>query len=204
MTVYELATLTFGPGVGTSKLGGLPGYLDEDPDGVLVGCWQSEISRQNLVLVLRGFPDHESLRLARERVLYSDDPFGCGADLRDFSVETFVPFPGCEAPPPGEHGPYYEFRTYVVPPGGIAPTMAAWAEMVPRRAVVSPPTAIMHAFDGRPRFLHVWGFPTLLDRERWRARVFGEGLWPPSSAPRWLTTEMRSELFLPTDLSPLR
>lgn len=204
MTVYELATLTFRPGLGTSRLGGLPAYLEGDPDSTLVGCWHSEISRQNVVLVLRGFEGHEQLRRARERVLASDDPFGCVADLHDLSVETFVPFPGMEALPPGEYGPYYEFRTYVVPPGGIAPTVAAWQEMVPRRAPISAPTVIMYAFDGRPRFIHVWAFPTLREREDWRARAFGEGVWPPSSAPRWLTIEMQSELFLPTEISPLR
>ncbi len=205
MRLYELATLTFAPGLGTSCVPAIQVALQQpESAGRLAGCWQSEISRQNLVLLLREFDDAGELDAERRRLLCSSDPFGCGQQLRDLSLESYAPFPGFDAVPTGPRGPYYEFRNYRLPIGGLAPTLAAWSEMVPRRAEVSEPTLIMHALDGRCRFIHIWGYPSLAERERLRAEALSRRVWPPSSAPQWLTTDMTSEVFVPTEISPLQ
>lgn len=205
MTFYELATLTFEPGVPPriSNPVNVEKYLEED-ESQLVGCWRSEISRQNTILVLNRFDDLESLLDRRRRLIMSGDPFGSGANLATLSLETFVPFPGFEEVVLGAQGPYYEFRTYRVPVGGIAPTIAAWGEKVPERSQVSAPTIIMYALDGPTRFIHVWGYHTLAEREQIRKEALERNLWPPSSAPRWISSNMLSEVFVPTTFSPLQ
>lgn len=202
MSIYELATLTFRVGTTTHRLEGLAGYLKGD-DAELIGVFNSEISRQNISLVIRRFEALPALTEARKRALLSAEPFGCDDRLLGMSVEAYAPFAGFENVRLGDRGPYFEFRSYRVPPGGIAPTLEAWADMVPRRSEVSEPTLIFYALDGSPRFIHVWGYPTLAERESLRAEALARGVWPPKSAPRWLTTDMWSELFVPDAQSPL-
>jgi NIPSNAP protein len=202
MSIYELATLTFQVGTTTDRLEGLAGYLEGD-DAQLIGVFNSEISRQNVSLVIRRFEGLPALTEARNRALLSAAPFGCDDRLLGMSVEAYAPFAGFENVRLGKRGPYFEFRSYRVPPGGIAPTLEAWADMVPRRSEVSAPTLIFYALDGPPRFIHIWGYPTLAERESLRAEALARGVWPPKSAPRWLTTDMWSELFVPDAQSPL-
>jgi NIPSNAP protein len=202
VSIYELATLTFQVGTTADRLDGLADYLESD-DAELIGVFNSEISRQNISLVIRRFEEMPALMEARERALLSRAPFGCDERLLGISVEAYAPFAGFERIRLGERGPYFEFRSYRVPPGGIAPTLEAWAEMVPRRSEVSEPTLIMYALDGAPRFIHIWGYRTLAERESLRAEALARGVWPPRSAPRWLTTDMWSELFVPDARSPL-
>jgi hypothetical protein len=204
MAVYELATLRFKPDHTPRGLPRVRDFLASQRRGRLVGSWRSEISRQHLLLVLRRFEAIGELFEDREVVLTSSDPFGCGSLLADLSLEAHAPFPGFEDVPPGSMGPYFEFRSYKIPPEGLAPTLEAWSDMVPRRSAVSRPAVIMYGLDGKTRFTHVWPYPSLADRERLRAEALERGLWPPASAPRWLTEAMRSEIFLPTDFSPLQ
>lgn len=202
--LIELATLTFRPESTSAGIACLDEYLNESREGELVGSFQSEISRWNVALVLRRYENIETLLEARIATLHSSNPFGCGELLHDMSLETYVPFPGFESVDAGSFGPYYEFRSYLVPPGGIAPTIDAWGEMIPRRSIVSAPTLIMYALDGSTRFTHIWAYKTLEERENLRAEAWDRGLWPPSSAPRWLRAEMKTEVFLPTKASPLQ
>ncbi|MDR1710421.1 MAG: NIPSNAP family protein [Propionibacteriaceae bacterium] len=202
MSVYEFATLTFKVGSTPDRLDGLLDDLAAD-DARLIGVFSSEISRQNTSIVIRRFESLAPLVAARRRTLLSASPYGCDERLTAFSAEAYAPFDGFGDIELGPRGPYYEFRSYLVPPGGIAPTLEAWAEMVPRRSQVSKPTLICYALDGPPRFTHIWGYPTLAERESLRAEALAKGVWPPRSAPRWLTTDMWSELFVPEPQSPL-
>jgi hypothetical protein len=200
MAVYELATLRFKP---DHLSQGLP-RVDGRPKGRLIGAWRPEISRQHVLLVVRRFYELGELFEDRQQVLTSSDPFGCGSLLADLALEAHAPFPGFEDVPPGEAGPYYEFRSYKIPPEGLSPTLAAWSETVPRRSELSRPALIMYGLDGKARFTHIWPYSTLAEREQVRAEALRRGLWPPASAPRWLTEAMRSEIFMPADFSPLR
>jgi hypothetical protein len=202
MSVYELATLTFAVGTKPDRLEGLPAYLAQD-QGELVGVFNSEISRQNLTLVIRRFETLSLLAEARQRALLSPAPFGCDGRLLAFSAEAHAPFPGFEEAPRGPLGPCYEFRSYKVPPGGIGPTLLAWTAILPARSRISKPPLIMYALDGPPRFVHIWAYTSLAQREQLRTQALEQGVWPPSSAPKWLTTEMSSEIFVPDRLSPL-
>jgi hypothetical protein len=204
MSVFELATLRFKPECTSLAAGHLHDFMATCHSGLLVGCWRSEISRQNLILVLRRFESIDKLFAHRTEMLESSDPFGCAALLADMSLEAYAPFPGFEEVPPGRDGPYYEFRSYQIPPAGIGPTVAAWSEIVPRRSEVSRPAIIMFGLDGKTRFLHVWPYASLAERQRLREDALARGVWPPASAPRWLTKHMRSEIFMPTEISPLQ
>ena len=72
------------------------------------------------------------------------------------------------------------------------------------RATSSPLVTAMHALDGEPRFIHVWAYRTLADRERIREEAFATGAWPAPGAPGFLSENLRTELWIPTAISKLR
>jgi len=169
----------------------------------LLGCWVTEFGPQNRILLLRRFHSADAMLAERIRVLRCAEPFLPAEMLAAIGFESFVQFPDLPPIAPGRHGPYYEFRTYVLKIGGLAPTIAAWAKAVPGRTRLSPLVTAMHSLDGEPRFIHVWAYRDLGERERIRAEAFDIGVWPAPGAPSHLTEMLRSELYIPTAISKL-
>jgi hypothetical protein len=176
----------------------------ETAPGVLLGCWIAEFALHNRLFVLREFSTSSDREEERRRCLMEPDPFGLAGHIVGTCFESFEGFPGLPHQRTGALGPIYEVRTYHLKPGCLSETLAAWAEMVPRRATLSAPVAVMYALDGPPRFLHIWAYESLEKRLAIRREALRANIWPPRSAPATLTTAMGSELYLPTNSSPLR
>ena len=174
------------------------------PRDNLLGCWISEFGPQNRILLLRTFDSLDAMQAERLRVLESADPFVPAEMLAGIAFESFRQFPFLPPITPGSPGPYFEFRTYVLKIGGLAPTIAAWEKGVPPRVKLSPLVTAMHSLDGEPRFIHVWAYRTLAERERIREEAFATGAWPSPGAPAFLTENLRTELWMPTAISKLR
>lgn len=206
--IHELVTLTLRSGVLRTRQGealdAISRFVAAAPGGDnLMGCWTAEFGPQNRLLLLRVYDDAEALMAERLRVLHSADPFVPAAMLAALECESFRPFPFLPKLEPAALGPCYEFRTYVLKIGGLAPTIAAWETGSAARRAMSPLVTAMHALEGEPRFIHVWGYHDLAARERIRAEAFASGAWPAPGAPEHLTERLRSELYVPTRISRL-
>lgn len=208
MRFHELATLELETGVTRLRLNqaldSISEYLTRKASaGRLLGVWLPDLGEQNRLIVLRGFASQEELNGERDRTLHDDAPFLPVGMLRGIRLECFRLFPTLPQIEPGSFGRIYEFRTYVLKIGGLAPTMEAWSKGIAARVALSPLVAAMHALDGRPRFLHIWAYSDHAERERVRAEAFASGAWPAKGAPEWLTRDLRSEIMIPTVISPL-
>ena len=202
---YELATLTTAVGQTMLAVPQVAAYTRApEARGRMIGCWRSEFGPQNRIVVLREFAVRDDLEGERQRTLHSADPFGCGQYLTALSMESHAPFPGRPPIEVGAFGPIYEFRSYVLKPGALPETLAAWSVMLPRRTRLSRLVIAMYALDGAPRFTHIWAYRGWDERMSIRARALREHVWPPSSAPHTLTPAMVSEVYLPTENSPLQ
>lgn len=202
MQVYELAKLTL-------KIGATPKAAEAinatvRGAGTLLGCWASDIGQLNEVYVLRGFDTAEALRAARADMLHATNPFGCAEWLTALSMDSYAPFPFVPPVVPGEYGKVYEIRTYKLKPGGLQPTIDAWAAAVPERIKMSHMVTVMYALDGAPRFTHIWPFASTNHRAETRAAAVEKGIWPPKGGPDNLTGDMVSTMCIPTAISPLR
>jgi hypothetical protein len=205
MQVLELATLTIEVGRINDAPTAIAASLREgEQAGTLLGCFISELGPQNRALVLRSFVSEAELAAERRRALRSTSPFNCGSMLLGLSMESYAQFPFLPPVEIGDRGPVYEFRSYILKPGCLSETLDAWSEMVPRRTRLSPVVTVMHALDGPARFTHVWCYPDFTQRAAIRAEALRARVWPPRSAPHTLTTVMASEIYTPTDFSPLR
>jgi hypothetical protein len=212
MQFFELATLTVpvgtvsASGAGTAAaMAAIDGFVGaSEARGELMGAWISELGPQNRIVLLRAFDVRIALDAERQRVLMSSNPFGLGSLLTALRLESFAGFPDLPPVAPGDFGPVYEFRTYLLKIGGLAPTLAAWNKGVPDRVVLSPLVGVMYALDGEPRFMHVWAYRSFEERTEIRTQAVRQGVWPAKGAPEWLTTELKSEIWMPTSLSKLK
>jgi hypothetical protein len=211
MLACELVTLTLRPGNQRNParmqaaLDSIAAFVAAAPAGDnLLGCWTAEIGPQNRILLLRTYDGLAAMHAERLRVLHLPAPFLPAEMLAGLAFDSFVQFPFLPPIAPGAPGPYYEFRTYALKPGGLAPTIAAWEGTIPARTRLSPLVTAMHAIDGEPRFIHVWAYPDLAARERIRAEAFATGAWPAPGAPAQLTENTRNDLWTPTAISKLR
>ncbi|WP_354044403.1 NIPSNAP family protein [Devosia sp. UYZn731] len=102
---------------------------------------------------------------------------------------------------PGSYGPFYEFRTYTIAPGGLPETAEAWSKVMDRRNEMSPVLTIMGSLEGAPlRMVHIWPYHSKEDRVKARGQASKEGIWPPPGGSHKLTS-LQSELFV-ADIGP--
>lgn len=203
MRVHELTTLEIKVFSNASVYKALEEQLPQ-AGGTLLGAFATDIGELSRVLVLREFDSADALAEARVKLLMATNPLGCGEWLTSLQSESFALFPFLDAPKPGAFGKWYEFRTYSVRQGVMAPTIEAWKDAVPKRTKLSPMIGAFTALDGvQPRFLNIWAYDSVDARAQIRAEAVKQGVWPPVGGPANLT-KMVSTLAAPVPFSPMK
>lgn len=203
MQYYELTTLKtvlFGAGKAAP---GIQSFLAQG-QGTLLGAWGADIGTLNEVYLLRAFNSLDELVAERQRVLLSDNPYGCLEFLVNYSSDTYLSFDFVPPVQTGNYGAVYEIRTYHTKLNGLAPTIEKWREAIPARTEQSKMTIAMYALDGAPRFTQIWPYASANQRAEVRAKTVADGVWPPKGGPDWLSPNMTSTLATPLAFSPLK
>lgn len=182
--LYELTTLS-GPLLELPTISAMAlDWMAGASAGQVLGYWHSEIGELGRVLILRSFASYDELAGERQRYNQSPRPFKGESLIRSVRQESYQGFDFLPAIEPCAHGGLYEFCTYWLKPGGLAPTLAAWeAALKPAKAYTDHLVINMIALDGPPRITHIWGFESIQQRFDLRASHYAAGLWPPSGAP---------------------
>jgi NIPSNAP len=203
MTTYDVTIITVRPGTHPAALGRLQHSL-AGAASELLACWYSDLGAINQILLIRSANDAAAVIEQRAAMLQSGDPFGIGELVVAITMDTYVAFPFIGPMTPGPYGPFYEVRTYVLKPDGLSPTIELWRKAVPGRAKVSPLLAAMHSVTGPViRFMHIWPYRSLDERQRLRSKSVADGVWPPPGGPDQLLAQ-QADIFLPADFSPMR
>lgn len=109
-----------------------------------------------------------------------DNPYGIGEHLAEVSSVACKPLHFTTPIEPGDHGPFYEIRSYTMLPGGMPQTEAAWAKAVPAREKLSKILMVMGSIDCVPqKLVHIWTYPSLDARTEARAETHRQKIWPP-------------------------
>lgn len=203
--LYEFTLLGLAPntlGANLPKLEArLPSIIRE---GRLLGCFTTEFGLFNRVAILTAYDSAAALQGDRAAMLSTHDPYGIGENLVSLERSAYRPFPFLEPVEPGALGPFYEIRTYGMAWGGMEPTIAGWADMVPKRNAVSKLLVAMESLELAPRrMVHIWPYPGLDARAELRRQAIAAGVWPPLTPPNLLVS-MQTEMFVPTTFSPLK
>jgi hypothetical protein len=198
---YDVTIATVRPNTHPQALAVLGKTLADDKS--LLACWYADLGALNQIMVIRKIADAAAIIEARHAALTDPNPLGIGEFITAMAMDTYVSFDFMPPLRPGQFGPCYEVRTYILKPGAMAPIAELWRKAVPGRATVSPVLAAMTAVTGAvPRFLHIWPYPSLNERARLREKAVADGVWPPPGGPS-LLAEQRADIYLPATLSPM-
>ena len=136
---YDVSIITVKPNTHNKALPGVEGWLKANPrKGEFIGCLASEIGDLNKIMLLHHYTSEADLAADRDSVARDRNPFGCLPLIDGMSTNTFVQFPFLPAIKPGQYGPIFEIRTYLLKPNGLPPTIAAWEKSAPARQKLSP------------------------------------------------------------------
>ena len=201
--LYDVMTISVQPGSLSQALAKLEGALGRlSLRGELLTCWQSEIGALNRILLIRGYGDINALETDRETITTQADPFGLADLLTGVDLDLYVPFEFVEPMRPGSKAAFYEVRTYGLKPDALTPTREAWRLALPERAKLSRLLMAMHTASPTPRFMHIWPYESLADRQRIRAEAVTRGVWPPRGGPGRLSSQ-QTDIYLPAPFSPI-
>jgi len=199
---YDVTIVTVRPGTHPQALAALGKSLADDRS--LLACWYSDIGAVNQILIIRKPADATATLDARLAALSATDPLDISEYIVAMAMDTYVSFDFIAPLRPGEFGPVYEVRSYVLKPTGLASTIEAWRKSVPGRMKISPVLAAMTSVTGAvPRFLHVWPYKSFDERARLRAKAAADGVWPPPAGPGHLVSQ-QVDIYLPAPFSPLQ
>ena len=203
--LYDVTILGMRPGAMAKSLPLLNDWLAANKGrGELLTCWYTEIGALNRVLLIRAYEDEARLGADRAALAVREDRYGVGDHLIGVDADTYVPFSFIEPMKPGTYGPVYEVRTYLLRPGGLAGTIEAWRKAFPERRKLSRVAAAMYSTTGAtPRFIHIWPYASLEERQRIRKEAVDKKIWPPPGGPERLVAQ-QTDVYLPAPFSPMK
>lgn len=203
--LYDLTVLSLLPNTLGAVLPLLPEtYRSLSGTGTTLGCFSCEFGVLNRFAFLTAYETVEALGEDRARLLRAEDPYGIAPYLGGVNSTAFAPLSFAKPVVPGAYGPFYEFRTYTIAPGGLPETEAAWSKVMDRRHAMSPLLTVMSSIEGAPQtMVHIWPYRSIEERVKARSQAGKEGIWPPPGGSGRLTS-LQSELFVATAFSDLR
>ncbi len=99
-------------------------------------------------------------------------------------------------------GNIYEMRIYTYKTGTMGEVIKRWAEAVPHREEYSPLAAAMSSeLGGLNKWMHVWPYKDLEDRNRVREEASKSEHWPPQT--REFLVKQENKRLVPASFSPM-
>ena len=198
---YDVTVIAVRPGTHPQALEVLGKNLANDTS--LLGCFFSDIGNVNQILMIGNAAAAGVALDSRFAAQNNANPLGIGEYITAMTMDTYVSFDFIPPMRPGQFGPCYEVRNYVLKPGGLPPTIEAWRKSVPARLKLSPLLAAMTSVSGAvTRFMHIWPYKSFDERARLREKAIADGLWPPPGGPGHLLSQ-QVDIYLPAAFSPM-
>ena len=198
---YDVTVIAVRPGTHPQALEVLGKNLANDTS--LLGCFFSDIGNVNQILMIGNAAAAGVALDSRFAAQNNPNPLGIGEYITAMTMDTYVSFDFIPPMQPGQFGPCYEVRNYVLKPGGLPPTIEAWRKSVPARLKLSPLLAAMTSVSGAvTRFMHIWPYKSFDERARLRDKAIADGLWPPPGGPGHLLSQ-QVDIYLPAAFSPM-
>ncbi len=178
----------------------------------LAAFWHTEIGPLNQIIHVWPYKDlAEREQIRTEAVKRGVWPPKIGEFLLEQKSDIFIPFAISPELKPGNLGPFYEMRTYTYEAGELPVIMKAWENAIAERVKVTPVGAIWYSeLGGLNKFVHIWPYKDLNQRDETRKKMVATGNWPPSAkakkeggrAYRLLAQE--NKIMLPAAFSPMQ
>ena len=119
-------------------------------------------------------------------------------------TEIYIPAPFMRPMSDQALGNIYEMRSYTFLPGAIPALVEAWGKAIPQREEYSPLAAGMFTeLGGLNKWVHIWPYENLNERDRIRAQTRADGVWPPGGAYRDSMVRQENKMIAPASFSPM-
>ncbi len=204
--LYEVRTYRLKQGTTNKAIDAFAkGYETRKKYSELAAFWYTEIGPLNEIIHV--WPYESLADRARIRAESAEDP-NWPPKLGDFLLqqrsEIFVPFPFTPLIEPGEVGPIFEWRDYIVQPGQMKGIIDRWSKAIDTRTERSPCTMIMHTDLGElNRMVHIWPYKDLEHRREVREKAAKDKIWPPAGGEGTLVTQ-DNKIMYAAPFSPIR
>ncbi len=173
----------------------------------LVGFWYTEIGPLNQIVHIWSYDSLDQRAEVRHEAVASGAwPPKIGEFVLKQNVEICFAWPFSPEMTPGEHGPYYEMRSYMVAPGKMPAVKASWEKDLPGRLEYSPCVGLLECDIGvASKMIHIWAYKSLDDRAKARKESGEAGVWPApvEGGPHHMGAQ-DSKVMLPAPFSPMR
>ncbi len=174
----------------------------------LVGFWYTEVGPLNQIVHIWKYNDaNHRAEVRAEAVKHDWWPPRIRPYLLRQHVELCIPWNYSPMPEPGEHGPYYEMRSYMIQPGFMPQCKERWRQAINERMERSPMSVVMETDIGdASKIIHIWPYKSLDERQVIRDKALADGLWPPAPRPgdELEVQTQENKIMLPAPFSPMR
>ena len=204
--IYEFRTYDLRPGSVKEviKLFG-DAYEHRQELSKLAAFWYTEIGPLNQIVHVWPYEDAaERTRIRGEAMGKDYWPPKIGDFILHQVSEIMVPWSFSPELTPGDHGPYYEMRTYHLPPTTLKATQDRWQSNLEERSKLSPLCAVMNVDVGTVnKMVHVWPYKSLDQRADVRKEAAEKGIWPPQGGGKDFFKQ-ENKIMLPAPFSPMK
>ena len=204
--IYEVRTYTLKPGsVAKFEENFAAALPHREKYSKLGAFWHTEIGPLNQVIHVWPYESVEERNSIRE--VAGKDPNWPPKNDPDMYVsmnsEIFNPAPFMR-PLGGDQalGSIYEMRSYTYQVGSINKVIDIWADAVPAREEFSPLAAAMYTdVGGLNKWVHIWAYEDLDQRNNVRAEASKTSTWPPPT--REFLVSQETKIMVPSSFSPM-
>jgi hypothetical protein len=171
----------------------------------LAAFFYTEIGPLNEIIHIWPYKDlDERTKIRAEAAKLNDWPPKISEFQHEMRSEIFVPFPFTPEIKPGKFGPIYEWRSYTLVPGTVGRVIENWGKAIGERQKRSPITIAMHTDLGPlNRFVHIWPYKSLDERQAIRDKAAADKIWPPPGGDGTLFLQ-ENKIVVPAPFSPVQ
>jgi len=203
--IYEVRTYTLKPG-------GVPQFEQNFAEALphrekyskLGAFWHTEIGPLNQVIHVWGYENlGERTKIRAEAANDPNWPPKSDGLILNMESEIFTPAEFMRPLGGGQAlGNIYEMRIYTYQPGTMGEVLKRWTAAIPHREEYSPLAAGMSSeLGGLNKWMHVWPYKDLEDRNRVRAEASSNPHWPPPT--REFLVKQENKICVPASFSPM-
>lgn len=178
----------------------------------LAAFWHTEVGPLNQIIHVwpyENLAERDKIRAAAAGL--KGWPAPIGEFLLEQKSDIFIPFAISPEIKPANVGPWFEMRTYTYENGELPQLMKCWEAAIEERVKVTPVTAIWYSeLGGLNKFVHIWPYKSLDQRNEVRTRMIASGNWPPSAKAKreggraYRLSHQENKFLLPAAFSPLQ
>ena len=145
--------------------------------------WHTELGPLNQIIHVWPYENLQQRTELRGQAMKDPNwPPKVGEFIVNMESEIFIPAPFMEPLGDKKLGPVYEMRSYMYQPGAMPEVLKRWTDAIPQRVQLSPLAACWYSeIGGLNKFVHVWAYKDMDERDRLRADSRKLTAWPPKT-----------------------